>query len=123
MPPVTRLLLFVYLLLLTACAGNNADSPLLRAEPEIDSTLARAPRTLRLYYSELPDVSRSSLLLRGPAGDYPLRGLHTMAANDLMVEIMQPLEDGDYRVEWTAVVGEDPSIHSGAYGFTVDSGE
>ncbi|MEX2469686.1 MAG: hypothetical protein WD396_08025, partial [Pseudohongiellaceae bacterium] len=73
---------------LIACAAGEPYSPLNDAEPAIDATLERAPRTLRLYYDALPEVSRSSLRLLGPQGEYPLRGLHTMAADDLMAEIM-----------------------------------
>lgn len=108
-------------LLLAACATSANDySPLLRAEPGIDADLTRAPRTLRLYYDALPDVSRSSLSLSGPAGVYPLRGLHTMAADDLMVEIMEPLTPGEYVVEWETAVGADPTLHRGSYTFRVE---
>ena len=103
------------------CAANSGQFPLLNAEPEIGATLTRAPRTLRLYYSALPDVSQSALRLIGPGGEHQLRGLHTMAADDLMVEIMDPVTEGSYRVEWTTVVGDDPAVHSGSYEFTVVS--
>ena len=105
--------------LVAGCATNEPYSPLLRAEPAIAASLDRAPRTLRLYYAALPDVSRSSLRLIGPRGEYPLRGLHTMAADDLMVEIMEPLGNGRYRVEWSTAVGDDPRLYSGAYEFSV----
>lgn len=91
----------------------------MRAEPEIGGTLTRVPRTLRLYYSALPDVSQSSLRLIGPQGEHALRGLHTMAADDLMIEIMDPVTIGSYTVEWTTVVGDDPTTYSGSFDFTV----
>lgn len=106
--------------LLSACTATANKSPLLRAEPEIDGAFTRAPRTLRLYYSALPDVEKSSLTLIGPAGEYPLRGLHTMAADDLMIEIMEPLTVGDYTVQWTTVVGDDPTEYSGSFNFSVN---
>ena len=108
-------------LVLAACASETSYSPLLRAEPEIGATLTRAPRTLRLYYDALPNVDRSSLKLVGPNGEQQLRGMHTMAADDLMVEIMGALGNGDYTVEWTTVVGESPAVHSGSFDFTVVS--
>ena len=104
---------------LSACATDSAYSPLLRAEPEMGATLTRAPRTLRLYYDALPDVDQSSLRLTGPEGEQELRGLHTMAADDLMVEIMGALGPGEYAVEWSTVVGDNPAVHSGSFGFTV----
>ena len=104
--------------MLYACNTSTEYSPLLRAEPEIGATLTRAPRTLRLYYSALPDVSQSSLRLVGPSGEHQLRGLHTMAADDLMIEIMDPVTAGTYTVEWTTVVEDDPQTYSGAFSFT-----
>ncbi len=108
-------------LLVPACTSSADSSPLLRAEPEIGGEFTRAPRTLRLYYSAVPDVNKSSLTLIGPAGEYPLRGLHTMASDDLMIEIMQPLTVGDYTVQWTTVVGDDPTEYSGSFNFSVNS--
>ena len=110
------------LCLLTACANSADYSPLLSAEPALDAVLKRPPRTLRLFFDALPDVSQSSLVLMGPDGEYPLRGMHTMAADDLMVEILNPsIPNGDYTVQWTAVVGSDTSVHSGTFGFTVQT--
>ena len=113
---------FVFVLLcsqLIGCATNGAYSPLLRAEPEIGSELNRAPRTLRLYFDSLPNVSQSSLRLVGPNGEHQLRGLHTMADNDLMIEIMEPVTIGEYQLEWVTVVENDPSTYSGVFNFTV----
>ncbi|MDD9890991.1 MAG: copper resistance protein CopC [Gammaproteobacteria bacterium] len=115
-----RLISFLLIsLLLIACATTSNHSPLLYAEPEIDGYLTRAPRTLRLYYSAFPDVSRSSLRLFGPDGEHQLRGLHTMAADDLMIEIMDPVSVGAYTVEWVTVVRDDPAVHTGSYSFSV----
>lgn len=112
-----KCLLTTSVFFLTACAGHSAPSPLLSAEPGIDSTQTRAPRTLRLYYSALPDVSQSNLRLVGPDGDLALRGLHTMAADDLMIEIMDPVTPGTYTVMWETVVEGDSSEHAGSFEF------
>lgn len=105
---------------LIGCVGGGDSSPFLGAEPAVDSVQNRAPRNLRLYFSALPDVPRSSLSLSGPGGNYDLRGFHTMGADDLMIEITNPsIPDGDYVVSWTAVVGEDPTVHEGSYSFSV----
>lgn len=106
-------------LLLSSCAANPGYTPLLSAEPKIGGKFTRAPRTLRLYYDALPDVAQSSVSLIGPAGGYPLRGLHIMADDDLMMEIMEPLTTGEYTVNWTTVVGDDPSVHQGSFKFWV----
>ena len=110
----------LFSLSLAACEREPEFSPILGSEPAADSVQTRMPRTLRLYYSALPDVERSSLRLVGPEGDVPLRGLHTMAADDLMIEIMEPLADGDYAVHWTTVVADDPHEYSGEVNFSVE---
>jgi len=107
--------------LLIGCATGSEYSPLLRAEPAIGAVLNRAPRTLRLFYAALPDVEQSSLSLIGPNGELSMRGFHTMAADDLMIEINDEVVDGDYTVRWTAVVAGDPNTYEGAYSFTVDT--
>lgn len=114
------LALFVLAASLVGCAGNTGYSPFLRAEPAADSVLNRAPRNLRLFYEALPDVPNSSLTLTGPDGNYDLRGFHTMGSDDLMIEITNPsIPDGDYVVDWSAVVGEDSTVHEGSYRFSV----
>ena len=109
------------MLLLASCEPPY--SPLLSAEPAVDSVQTRVPRTLRLYYDALPDVGRSSLELHGPAGQYRLRGLHTMAADDLMIEILDPLTDGEYEVRWVTTVAGDPAVYEGSYRFSVRKAE
>lgn len=116
-----RLLLLSLLIGLGACASTEQYTPLLRAEPEINGTLTRTPRTLRLFYAALPDVPNSSLKLIGPSGELGLRGLHTMAADDLMIEILDDVVDGVYTVEWATQVEGDPKSYNGSYQFTVDA--
>ena len=103
---------------LTSCSSSSPYTPLLSAEPEIGAALTRAPRTLRLFYSALPDVSQSSLRLVGPNGEHALRGLHTMAADDLMIEILDPVAPGIYTVYWTTVIDNDPRHHEGSFQFS-----
>ncbi len=104
---------------LAACGSAIPHSPMLDSEPEAGAALTRAPRTLRLYFEDLPDVDRSTLRLVGPNGEHQLRGMHTMAADDLMIEIFDPLTPGDYTVEWTTVIADDPTVYSGKFDFTV----
>ena len=114
------LALFVLTATFVGCASSTDYSPLLRAEPAADSVLNRAPRNLRLFYNALPDVPSSSLTLTGPGGNYDLRGFHTMGADDLMIEITNPsIPDGDYVVDWSAVVGDDSTVYEGSYRFSV----
>lgn len=110
--------------LLSACVTNLEYSPFVSSEPAAGSVLTRAPRTLRLFYDALPDVSQSELVLTGPAGEYRMRGMHTMGMDDLMIEIFEPAAtDGDYTVSWTTAVGDDPSVYQGSFDFTVQTGQ
>jgi methionine-rich copper-binding protein CopC len=121
--PMTKLIsLFAFLATtatLTACGSAIPHSPMLDSEPGAGAVLTRAPRTLRLYFEDLPDVDRSALRLVGPNGEHQLRGMHTMAADDLMIEILDPLTPGDYTVEWTTVIADDPAVYSGKFDFSV----
>ena len=105
---------------LVACGLEMSHSPILSSEPAEGAVLTRAPRTLRLYFEGLPDVDRSTLRLLGPNGEHRLRGLHTMSADDLMIEILDPLTPGDYTVEWTTVIVNNPTIYSSTFSFTVE---
>ena len=107
--------------LLASCSGANNYTPLLNSEPGAGETITeRTPRTLRLFYAALPDVDSSELTLTGPEGDYNLRGLHTLDADDLMVEIYQPaLTNGSYTVQWKTRVEGDPAVYAGEYSFDV----
>ena len=114
-----RILLAAIPMLFAACATETEYTPIIDSEPAADSIQTRMPRTLRLYYDALPDVERSSLSLIGPDGEVELRGLHTMAADDLMIEIMEPLANGDYAVHWTTTVGDNPAEYTGQVQFQV----
>jgi len=103
---------------LTACVSGSASSPLLYAEPDVNAELTRAPRTLRLFFEALPDVDQSSLSLIGSQGELNLRGLHTMAADDLMIEILDPVTPGEYTVRWRTVLAGDSAVHEGSYQFS-----
>ena len=105
---------------LVSCTSRTSYSPFLRAEPAAGSVLNRAPRNLRLFYDALPNVPNSGLTLTGPDGNYDLRGFHTMGSDDLMIEITNPsIPDGEYVVDWSAVIGEDSTVHEGSYRFYV----
>jgi len=54
----------------------------------------------------------------GQDGDLALRGMHTMAADDLMIEILDPVTPGSYTVYWETVVEGDPTEHKGSFQFS-----
>ncbi|MFM1895548.1 MAG: hypothetical protein RLZZ385_622 [Pseudomonadota bacterium] len=120
--PVMAITSLAAIMLLSACGATQQQTPFIGAEPEVGAVLTRAPRTLRLYYQELPDVPRSSLMLLGPGGNsLNLRGMHTMGANDLMIEINDQVPNGEYTVQWKTFVGDDPTEYEGSYTFSVQA--
>jgi methionine-rich copper-binding protein CopC len=105
--------------LVTGCASSSSYTPLTGAEPALNSDITRVPRTLRLFYDTLPVVEVSTVKLTGPNGEHRLRGLHTMGMNDLMMEIQDPLTEGEYLVEWVTQLTDNPETYSGSYTFRV----
>ena len=107
--------------ILASCTGAGDYTPLLNSEPGAGEVITeRIPRTRRLFYAALPDVENSDLRLTGPEGDYSLRGMHTMGADDLMIEIHQPaLTNGTYTVQWKTRVEADATDYDGEYNFEV----
>ena len=105
---------------LAACGLAMSHSPILSSEPAEGAVLTRARALYDSIFEGLPDVDRSTLRLQGPNGEHRLRGLHTMSADDLMIEILDPLTAGDYTVEWTTVIVSDPTIYSSTFSFTVE---
>lgn len=106
---------------MASCTSPQQPSPLIGSEPAAGEVITeRLPRTLRLYYSSLPNVEASTVSLTGPEGEYTLRGLHTMGADDLMMEIYRPaLSNGEYTVQWQTQVEGDSNTYSGSYRFEV----
>lgn len=121
MPSITKspILAIFCAVILGGCAFLEPGSPLIGEEPEAGSVVNRAPRTLRLYFNELPDVPRSEITLQGPERNMNLRGMHNMGENDLMLEINDQLADGEYKVLWRTYLGSDDNEYRGEYTFTV----
>jgi len=82
--PILFTTLVLALLASAAVAGLSAS----QTEPEAGATLSRPPTTLRVWFSEAPEVDKSELTLEGPTETMDLEGLHTMGADDLMVRIV-----------------------------------
>ena len=100
-----------------ALAGISAE----KTEPQDGATLSRPPTTLRVWFSEAPDVELSGLELEGPTGELEVEGLHTMGRNDLMGRIVGRLVDGEYTASWKTVDASGEEL-SGEWTFTVKRG-
>jgi methionine-rich copper-binding protein CopC len=116
-----KILFFVLVSLLAAATLALLAIDQERTEPEDGATLSRPPQNLRIWFSEAPIPSESTVELIGPSGPKELQGLHTMGYNDLMVRIVGRVEDGEYTAKWTTP-DADGRTKSGEWHFTVKRG-
>ena len=86
--------------------------------PEDGAVLDGAVRTVRVWFDQELQVSRSTLDIDGPGNRATIEGLHTMGENDLMGRVSGPMPDGEWTMTWTAI-GIDGEERSGNIMFTV----
>ena len=104
--------------------AESEERLLLKSQPQPNARLTASPTFLRLFFSQLPQVSTSSIKLyplKQPDKPIVLTGLHYMGANDLMIAVSESLNDGQYVVEWRAGFASDPEALSGSFKFTLDT--
>ena len=96
----------------------SAQIVLAGSTPEDGADLDGPVRTVRVWFDESPQVSRSTLEITGPGNRAKIEGLHTMGENDLMGRVTGPMPDGEWVMSWT-VVGADGEARTGNITFTV----
>ena len=87
--------------------------------PEDGAALDGPVRTVRVWFDQAPQVSKSALEIAGPGNRAKVEGLHTMGENDLMGRVSGPMPDGEWTMRWTAV-GPDGEEQTGSITFTVE---
>jgi copper transport protein len=119
-----RLMLPFLLVLALAWTGVTtvqAHAMLMRSIPDANATLSTAPAQVELFFSEAidPMLSKISVIdtsnMRMDTGNSML---DSADATHLMVSL-QPLSDGVYTVEWTAVSASDGHQTMGSFPFAV----
>lgn len=111
------LLMALPLLGLSQPARHNR---LVRAEPGVDSTVAKSPAQVRLWFKEPPEVAVSSIKLTDAAAKAFATG-EVKATDDklsIAVAVTAPLPAGKYTVTWKTA-GTDGHVIRGSFGFTV----
>lgn len=117
-------------LLLTAAVGATPTRglegalhlSLLRSSPAADTTVAEAPDTLRLWFSETPQLSATSVRLVGPEGDLVETGDPAFGDDEeTLVEVVVAGEvsPGTNRVLWRTMA-RDGHVLTGEISFTVE---
>ena len=93
---------------------------LVKAEPAVDTTVAKSPAQIRLWFKEPVEPSVSSIKLADLAGKTVSLG-DTKATDDrtsIAAQVPTPLEAGAYTVTWKTA-GRDGHVIRGSFGFTV----
>jgi methionine-rich copper-binding protein CopC len=87
------------------------------AVPAAGSTIAAAPSSIQVFFTEAPDMKVSKLELTGASGPIKLSGLHSMDKS-LMAMVSDKMPAGVYTVAWQAA-GDDGHLQKGDYKFTL----
>jgi len=100
-------------------APVSAQIVLAGSTPEHGAALDGPVRTVRVWFDQAPQLSKSTLAIAGPGNRAKVEGLHTMGENDLMGRVSGPMPDGEWTMRWTAV-GADGEEQTGSITFTVE---
>jgi len=107
--------------LMAAASGLLMHTHLVKAEPGVDETVASAPRTLRLWFSEPPEVALSGASIMKE--DHTPVAVVKLAATDDSLSVAGPvplpLAPGRYMVMWRTGAKDGHAVR-GMYFFTYD---
>lgn len=111
------------LLLLFLVAGvASAHLKVEKSNPADGSTVDRPVRSIRVFFTQEPDVALSKLELEGPEGaQIEVKGMHTMGEKDLMATVSGRMPDGEYTIKWQTA-GDDGHVLDGEIKFTLKRG-
>lgn len=100
-------------------AVARAHAHLLRSEPAKDARLATAPTSLRLWFSEAPQLAITRIVLLGPSGDTIAVGAPQKLTQDgLAVAITGSLVPGSYTVQYRTAAADGHPVR-GSFAFVV----
>lgn len=94
---------------------------LTKSEPAKDSVVATAPKEIKLWYSQKPQLRLSRVTLTGPAGEVAT-GAIVQDSLLLRAPITGAMAAGAYTVSWLTASSDGHPIR-GTFGFTVKPGE
>lgn len=120
--PVPRLLRTAAIgALVTGLAGFSVfHNRLLKSAPADKSTVAAAPKEIRLWFAETPEPALSRITLM--TGDStPVATSKVRKTDDplsIAIDVTGPMPAGPYLVRWRTS-GEDGHVIQGTFGFTV----
>ena len=95
-----------------------------RAEPGINDTVATAPKSIRLWFTEAPEGVGARITLSGPGGAMVALGKPAVESGDdapLAAEVKGPMAPGTYQVAWRAMA-KDGHTMGGTFHFVFRPG-
>ncbi len=116
------LLLAVVMLVAAKPVSTARHNRLVKAEPGVDSTVAKSPSQIRLWFKEPPELAVTSIKLADAAAR-PIATGEVKATDEktsVAVAVTAPLPAGRYTVTWKTA-GTDGHVIRGSFGFTVGS--
>ena len=100
-------------------ADAYAHAYLDRAEPRVGSTVATAPRTLSLHFTQNIEPALSTIEVRNAAGNRVDQGqAHSGASRAVLQVGLKSLPPGPYQVHWR-VLSVDTHTTEGSFSFQV----
>jgi len=108
-----------------ASAGAAFHLRLVSSDPAADATLSAPPATLRLTFSEAPELAVTTVRLRGPGDRAIALGRLQRAPRDRATLVATPraaLAHGRYTVTWRTMSQDGHPIH-GTFAFTVGAAD
>ncbi len=91
-------------LCLSAGAGlaqsDTGTMTVLKSSPDAGATLSEPPKSVRIWFDQVPESEEWSLVLAGAGTEYEVSYVHTMGENDLMGMLRESIPDGDYKLRW-----------------------
>jgi methionine-rich copper-binding protein CopC len=107
------------LLVALAVSGLQAHMALKKAEPANGATIATAPTTVTLWFTQEPDLAVSRVTLAGPAGPVKLGAVKVGEGMQLTAPIEGTMTNGAYTLEWQTA-GDDGHVQKGSVAFTLN---
>ena len=110
-------LLTVFIWTLASAGAAHAHAALDRANPRVGSTVASAPRSVSLWFTEKIEPALSVIEVRNAAGTRVDQGKARGGGNNLTIGL-KPLSPGSYQVHWR-VLSVDTHKTEGTFSFQV----
>jgi len=115
-----RLILGLFLIVLTGSARLEAHAFLERADPAVGSTVQTSPDEVRIWLSEKIESALSAIQVFDSSGkQVNKRDVHSDHLNQaVLCSALPPLNAGTYKVVWR-VVSTDTHVTKGSFKFRV----